>query len=109
VLDEMRTIPGIDSAAFAAYLPLSGNDNTWAFQVEGRPLKPPGEFDSAHYRPVGPGYFETMGIPLQRGRTFAVTDNEDGVPVIALNEKMARKFWGHADPLGQRVRFGDDK
>lgn len=109
VLDTARVIPGVDSAAFTAYLPLTGADNIWAFDVEGRPPKLPGEFDFTHYRPVGPGYFETMGIPLQRGRTFTAADNEDGPLVIMINRSMARKFWGSADPLGQRLRFSDDK
>jgi putative ABC transport system permease protein len=109
LLDRVRAIPGVVSAAFAAYLPLSGADNTWAFQVEGRPPKPPGEFDSTHYRPVGAGYFETIGIPVQRGRGFTRLDNEDSPLVIAINESMVRRFWGTTDPLGQRVRFGDDK
>jgi putative ABC transport system permease protein len=109
VLDRVRVLPGVDSAAFTAYLPLSGTDNIWSFDVEGRPPKLPGEFDLTHYRPVGPGYFETMGIPVQRGRTFTAADNEDGLLVIAINRSMARKFWGNADPLGQRLRFSDDK
>lgn len=108
-LERIRAIPGVDSAAFTAYLPLSGADNEWAFQVEGRAPKPPGEFDSTHYRPVGPGYFETMGIPLMRGRSFSPIDNEDHPLVIAINQSMSRKYWGEANPLGQRVRFGDDK
>jgi len=109
VLERVRTIPGVQSAAFTAYLPLSGADNMWAFFEKGRPPKPPGEFDTAHYRPVGAGYFETMGIPLQRGRSFTAADNEDGPLVVAINQAMARKFWGSADPLGHQLRFGDDK
>ncbi len=109
LLDRVRTIPGVASAAFAAYLPLSGADNMWAFQVEGRPPKPPGEFDVTHYRPVGAGYFETLGIPLDRGRTFTAADNEDGLMVVAIDQSMAHKFWPDSDPLGQRLRFGDDR
>ena len=109
VLDRVHSIPGVDAAAFTAYLPMSGEDNMWAFFVKGRPPKPPGEFDVTHYRPVGPGYFETIGIPLRRGRTFTPADNEDGPLVIAINHAMAHKFWGAADPLGQQLRFGDDK
>jgi predicted permease len=57
---------------------------------------------------VGAGYFETIGIPVQHGRGFTSADNEDSLLVIAINQAMARKFWDAADPLGQRVRFGDD-
>jgi putative ABC transport system permease protein len=109
LLDPVRAIPGVASAAFAAYLPLSGADNMWAFRVEGHPPKPPGEFDATHYRPVGAGYFETLGIPVQRGRSFTSADNEDSPLVIAINQAMAGKFWGVANPLGQRLHFGDDQ
>jgi putative ABC transport system permease protein len=109
LLDRVRAIPGVQSAAFTAYLPLSGADNSWSFLVEGRPPKPPGEFDEVNYRPVGPGYFETIGIPVTRGRGFTASDNEDRPLVIAINESMARRFWGSTDPIGQRVSFSEDK
>ena len=109
LLDRVRAIPGVESAAFTAYLPLSGADNSWAFVVEGRPPKPPGEFDKVNYRPVGPGYFETIGIPIKRGRGFNASDNEDGALVVAINESMARTFWGSTDPVGQRLSFSEDK
>ena len=109
LLDRVRAIPGVESAAFAAYLPLSGVDNSWSFEVEGRPPKPPGESDEVNYRPVGSGYFETIGIPVKRGRVFTAADNEDGPLVIAINESMARTFWGSADPIGQRVSFSENK
>jgi putative ABC transport system permease protein len=109
LLDRVRGIPGVKSAAFAAYLPLSGADNSWSFVVEGRPPKPPGEFDEVKHRPVGAGYFETIGIPITRGRGFSAADNEDGSLVVAINESMARAYWGSRDPIGQRLAFGDDK
>jgi putative ABC transport system permease protein len=109
LLERVRAIPGVQSAAFAAYLPLSGVDNSWSFEIAGRPPKPPGESDEVNYRPVGAGYFETIGIPVNRGRGFTPADNEDGPLVIAINESMARTFWGSADPIGQRVSFSEDK
>ena len=103
----MRAIPGVQAAAFAAYLPLGGTDNSWAFDIEGRPPRPPGIFDIANYRPVTAGYFETMGIPLRRGRAFDSGDGEDRPLVVIVNETMAREFWARQDPVGQRLRFGD--
>jgi putative ABC transport system permease protein len=109
LLERVRAIPGVESAAFTAYLPLSGADNSWSFLVEGRPPKRPGEFDVANYRPVGAGYFETIGIPVRRGRGFTAADNEDGPLVLAINESMARAFWSSTDPIGQRVSFSEDR
>ncbi len=107
VLAQARTIPGVQSAAFAAYLPLSGSDNSWSFDIEGRPPKAPGVFDITAYRPVTAEYFETIGIPILRGRGFEARDNEDGGLVVAVSESMARAFWRGQNPVGQRLRFGD--
>jgi putative ABC transport system permease protein len=62
LLERVRRIPALQSAAFTAYLPLSGTDNYWAFNIEGRPPKPVGVYDTTNYRPVSAGYFETIGI-----------------------------------------------
>jgi putative ABC transport system permease protein len=109
LLERVGSIPGVQSAAFTAYLPLSGINNSWAFDVEGRPPKPPGVFDSTNYRPVSADYFETIGIPLQRGRGFDPTDDEDHPLVVLINEAMARTFWKQQDPVGQRLRFSEQK
>ena len=106
--DRLRAIPGVESAAFSAYLPLSGTFNDWSFFIEGRPPHPPGVFDSTDYRPVTAGYFETMGIPVIRGRSFTRQDDEDHPLVVMINGAMARKFWGSEDPVGKRVKFGDE-
>jgi hypothetical protein len=86
-------------------LPLSGVDNCRAFDIEGRPEKPAGVYDITKYRPVSAGYFETIGIRIERGRSFAAEDIEHSPLVVAVSESMARKFWGAQDPVGQRVRF----
>jgi putative ABC transport system permease protein len=105
LLDRIGEIPGLQSAAFTSNLPLSGVDNSRSFDIEGRPLKPAGAYDLTKYRPVSAGYFETIGIPIERGRGFEVGDAEDRPLVVAVNESMARRFWGAANPVGQRVRF----
>lgn len=105
LLERVRNIPGVQSAAFTAYLPLSGADNSWAFHIEGRPPNPPGVYSLANYRPVSADYFKTMAIPVERGRGFNASDNEDGRLVAAVNESMARAFWKEQNPIGQRVRF----
>jgi putative ABC transport system permease protein len=106
LLERVLVIPGVQSAAFTAYLPLNGVDNSWAFNIEGRPAKPVGTYDSTNYRPVSAGYFETMRIPLRRGRAFDSHDTEDNPLVVVINESMARIYWNQQNPVGQRVRFG---
>jgi putative ABC transport system permease protein len=109
LLERVDSIPGVQSAAFTAYLPLGGTNNSWAIDIEGRPAKPPGVFDTTNYRPVSAGYFETIGIPVQRGRGFNPTDDEDHPLVVIINESMARTFWKQQDPVGQRLRFDEPK
>jgi len=102
----VQSAPGVQSAGFATYLPLSGTDNGWAFFIEGRPPLPVGVYNVAKYRPTSPGYFETIGVPLLRGRTFAFADTEDAPWVVIINQAMARQYWGEQDPVGQRLRHG---
>lgn len=106
VLDKVRNMPGIQSAGMAAYLPLSGADNAWAVTILGRPPLPIGVYNMPRYRPVSPGYFETIGIPVLRGRAFANADTEDSPLVVVINESMARTWWGQENPVGQRIRYG---
>jgi putative ABC transport system permease protein len=106
LLERIRQVPGIQSAGLTSYLPLSGADNSWAFFIEGRPPLPVGIYNMAKYRPVSPGYFETMGIPVLRGRGFSTADMQSGPPAVVISESMARAYWGKENPVGQRLRFG---
>lgn len=105
LLQSVRSTPGVQSAGFATYLPLSGTDNGWAFFIEGRPPLPVGVYKVAKYRPASPGYFEAIGIPLLRGRAFTFADTEDAPWVVMINQSMARAYWGQEDPVGQRLHF----
>src|SRR5436309_8994195 len=88
LLERVRNTPGVQAAGLTAYLPLSGTDNGWGFVIEGRPALRTGEYEMAKYRPVSPGYFETIGIPLLRGRAFISADNEDAPFAVVINESM---------------------
>jgi predicted permease len=105
VLEGLRGRAAIQSAGFATYLPLSGSDNGWAFFIENQPPLPVGTFNFAKYRPVSEGYFETLGIPLLRGRLFTAADVADSPWVVVINDSMARQYWGSKDPVGERLRF----
>jgi predicted permease len=105
--DRVRAIPGVQSVAFTSHLPLAGTNNNWSFFIEGRPPNPPGVYDSTDYRPVSAGYFETIGIPVTRGRAFRPDDDEDHTLVVVINQSMARAFWHDENPVGKRLHFGD--
>jgi putative ABC transport system permease protein len=106
LLERLRNTAGIESAGMTAYLPLSGDDNGWAFFIEGRPPKPLGVFDVAKYRAVSDGYFAAIGMPLVRGRDFTTADDDRAPLAVVINESMARTYWGPQNPVGQRLRFG---
>ena len=106
VLERLRSSPGVVAAGATAYLPLSGDDNGWAFHIEGRPPLPTGVFNVAKYRAVSDGYFETIGMPILKGRAVAPSDHQDALYVVVINEAMARTFWRDQDPVGRRLRFG---
>ncbi|MGE4081352.1 MAG: FtsX-like permease family protein, partial [Vicinamibacterales bacterium] len=74
-------------------------------QVESRPL-PASELPEVEFRRAMHDYFETMGIPIKRGRGFTAEDGPNAAPVVVVNEAMARKVFGTDDPIGQNVRTG---
>jgi putative ABC transport system permease protein len=109
LLESLHGRPGIQSAGFATYMPLSGLNNDWSFVIEGRPPLPVGTYNVAEYRPVSAGYFETIGIPVLRGRSLTVADTAESPWVVIINDSMAREYWQSENPIGQRLQFGGEK
>jgi putative ABC transport system permease protein len=103
VLERLRTLPGVKSVGSTSVLPLTWKGGGAGFRLEGPIL--PGIDYSALDRVVSPGYFETMRIPLRRGRFFTDADRPNGPFVAVVNETMARRFWPDQDALGRRIGF----
>jgi len=104
--ERLREIPGVTAVAMTAYLPFGGNNWGNSFEVEGKPIRE-GEGNSAKIRPVSPGYFHAMQIPLVRGREFATADNESALGVAIINQVLANRFWPNEDPIGRRIRYSE--
>jgi len=102
VLERVRSVPGIVSAATATYLPAIGWNQGRAFTIEGRPQKA-GETLGAGYISISPSYFRTVGLPLIRGREFTNGDQHGAPNVVIISESMARRFWPNENPLGKRI------
>jgi putative ABC transport system permease protein len=85
---------------------MSGDDNGWAFFIEGRPPLPIGVYNMAKYRAVSDGYFGALGMPLVKGRDIRPTDARDAPLVVVINQAMANAYWHGEEPVGQRLRFG---
>lgn len=107
LLDRVRTLPGVESAAYARVMPFSYNPYSSApIEVDGyQPL--PNEQPTAEYNEVGEGYFATLGVPLISGREFVRADDENAPRVAIVNEVMAAKYWPQKDPVGQRLKVKD--
>ncbi len=108
VLGRFRALPGVESAGAALNLPaISVGDagTNQSFSIAGRPQLPLGERPTIQRNSATPDYFETMGIPLRRGRTFTEHDIAQAPRVAVINETLARRFFGDDDPLGQRIRI----
>jgi macrolide transport system ATP-binding/permease protein len=106
LIDRLREVPGIKSAAFSRQTPFSYSTYSSAsIAVEGY-VPPPDQQPSADYNEIGPGFLATMGIPLVSGREFTRTDDEAAPLVAVVDETMAAQFWPGADPVGRRLRVG---
>ena len=103
--ERVATLPGVDSVAMS--LPLLGGWQN-VFVIEGRPAPPAGEEWLTEVMRVSPDYFETMQVLLLRGRTFTKQDREDSTPVAIVDETLADSYWPGEDPIGKRVKFGND-
>ncbi len=106
-LDEhVGVLPGVLGVGSTAHLPLGGGSAGRGFFVEGKP--DPGAVNQAgaRYSVACPGYFRTMGIPMLEGREFTDRDIDGALPVIVINQAMARKYWNKEDPIGRRIKLG---
>jgi putative ABC transport system permease protein len=103
-LEEVRHVPGVTSAAFTSLLPLSG-DETGVYGVLFEHDKSGGGYDVFRYV-VTPGYFETMEIPLRRGRLLDAGDVASAPLAVVISESLAKRNFPGQDPIGQRLRVG---
>ena len=103
LIERLSHLPGVSSAAAASHLPLS-DERQIGFRLEHAAAD---DFHWAANSLVSPGYFQTMGIPLLRGRDFTTDDRRDAISVAVVNEAFARQFFPRQNPLGQRFHWGD--
>src|ERR1700730_3417057 len=107
LLERIRALPGIQSAALARVRPFSYAVYSSApLEIEG--YQPPrNEQVAADYNQVGEGYFSAIGIPIVTGREFTRNDDENAPPVAIVNETMAAKYWPEKNAIGQRLKVKD--
>lgn len=122
LLERVRALPSVQSAATNSGLPLSGSNWGRSLTVEGFPVLSVGEAPMINHCVISADYFKTMGIPILKGRDFNERDRapekgsqvavrgeaqpraSNGVTII--DERLAREYWPDQDPIGKRIRFG---
>src|SRR6185295_12582602 len=126
LLQNLRTLPGVQSVAAASGLPLGNNGWQTSFVVDGQPPPKPGDAPLMEACTVTPDYFRTMNIPLMQGRFFTDQDNRafaagrdmskmdegermiNGSNVIIVDQEFARRHFPNDQAVGKRIRFGTD-
>src|SRR6266566_600576 len=105
LLERVRALPGVESAAFAKMTLFSYDTAATAPIVVDGYQPPPEESPTVEYNELGDNYFVTMGIPLVAGREFTRADDEKAALVAVVNETMAQRYWQGRSTLGQRLQL----
>jgi predicted permease len=106
VLDRVRALPGVESAAVGTAIPLTDDHSRTDITVEGTATPKPSGYPHPDTHIVSPGYEKTLGIRLLRGRGFTDADRENAPRVALVNATVAQRLFPGADPVGKRFTFG---
>ena len=103
MLQRLEALPGVRGASLVSAIPFGGTRGATGVEIEGR-LRQPGDGLIVDQRYISPGYFQTMGIPIVRGRGFTTADDDRAEPVVVINRTMAERYWPNENPIDRRVR-----
>jgi putative ABC transport system permease protein len=104
VAEKVRALPGVEAAALARNVPLSGVDPSMPVAVDGgAPQVTDGQVVT-RLRVIGPGYFHTFQTPLLRGRELTEADTATSQPVVIVSESLAQRYWPDTEPIGHALR-----
>lgn len=106
LLDKLDALPDVASAGMVQALPMRSS-YVLSLTFQGRPAPPPNTEPSANYRVVSPKYFETLGIPLLRGRAFTDRDTEESPQVAIVDQAFVDRHFRDENPLGRRIDIGN--
>jgi len=109
LLERLEQVPGVESVAAMSSLPRGRGNPSRLYTVEGRPVGENEERPSAGFQSVSPGYFGTMGIPVQQGRGVERTDREGSQPVVVVSQGFVRREFPNQDPLGRTIVIGNEE
>jgi predicted permease len=104
VVERVRVIPGVESAAVARDFPLSGTDPSMPIDTDGKTPAPVQGEIVTRYRTVGEDYFGTLQIPMLQGRSFDERDTASSPAVAIVSESLALKYWPGESAVGKRIK-----
>jgi putative ABC transport system permease protein len=107
LLDRVQHSPGVRSASISMSLPPDLLNMRNPFWVPNEPIVPGNSLPSAVETTVSPGYLQTLGVPLLRGRWFEESDRGRSDQILVINDALARRYFRGQDPIGQRIKTGD--
>ena len=107
ILQSVAALPGVQSAAVSSDIPLLGNP-IFIMRFEGRPPVEPSTAPLANYFAVTPGYFETMGMRILRGRGITDRDTAGSPEVVVVNQTLVDRYFAGQDPIGKRLEVAFD-
>jgi putative ABC transport system permease protein len=102
-LERLKALPGVESAALVAPMPFSGAEIGGDFKIEGMAFEP-GREPGANMRNVTAEYFQTIRIPLLKGRYFSEQERGSDVGTAIVNETFVKRIFGNEDPIGKRIK-----
>ncbi len=105
MIERVKALPGVETAAAASVFPFSQVSANVVFEIQGRPPAEPGNHLTADFISATPGYFRAMGIGLLSGRDFDEADRANGAFVAVVNRAMADRFFPGQNPIGQFIRI----
>ena len=106
LLQRVHELPGVESAAVSTNTPMTDNHNRNDVTIEGMAQPLPGHYPHPDVHIVSPGYVQTLGVTLLRGRSFTEADKKDATPVAMINQRIAHQFFPNQDPISKRFMFG---
>jgi predicted permease len=107
VEDSVSRIPGVQAVTWASNLPFWSSASRGIF-IEGQEQQRKSETISTVTNTIDVDYFKTMQIPLLQGRAFTAADQDGSLPVVIINEDLARRYWPHGDAIGNHLRLSGD-
>lgn len=103
MLEDVRGLPGVRSAAVVTGLPLGGLNASVTIDIEGHARQGVEDMPWANVNAISHGYFDTMGTRVVRGRAFTAADTATSMPVAIVNQALVRQYWPATDPIGKHL------